>query len=369
MLSRRETTAAPMDLHIFNPEHETVMAYGCRHVTVPHAVQELRMSLGWLPALWARDGDMVLVDDAPFAVKAASKARVPKADVLYMEKGGLEGQSFDNIIPWGWDEAVRSMLEGMRLSSPSVPGARRVDDIRLRSSRENNKAAIEAVRTGIESLTCGECERVASFGEAVSAVERWGRAVAKAPWSSSGRGIRYLDAGRLTAEEHWLKNVLRRQGCVVMEPYYNKVRDFAMEFRALDGGVEYCGLSLFHTCNGGYTGNIIAPEEEKMRMLRRYIPDDTIMKARECVMEYAAKQLQGVYSGPFGVDMMVVAGEKGRGFLLHPFVEMNLRRTMGHVALDISDAETGATRVMRIRHNVNYYLKISDLDNNFVQVI
>jgi hypothetical protein len=54
------------------------------------------------------------------------------------------------------------------------------------------------------------------------------------------------------------------------------------------------------------------------------------------------------YEGPFGIDMMVVANpdatsEKSlaadieeRQFLLHPCVEINLRRTMGHVALALT---------------------------------
>ena len=33
--------------------------------------------------------------------------------------------------------------------------------------------------------------------------------------------------------------------------------------------------------------------------------------------------------------MMVVATDEKDGFLLHPCVEINLRRTMGHVALSI----------------------------------
>ena len=361
-----------MDLHIFNPEHEIAMAWNQPHVTAPHAVEELRMSLGWMPSLWAKDDDVVLVDDTAYAVKAASKARgVPKADVLYLEKDDLVGKTFDNIIPWGWDKALKTMLDERQIISPTMPSAEIVDETRQLSSRELNVQAIKTIRSGIESLTCGDCFCARTMQDAIETIKRiHGDTVVKSPWSSSGRGIRYIDSHRrLEAEERWLANVLSRQGCVVIEPYYNKVKDFAMEF-AIDGAeVRYKGLSLFHTYNGGYAGNIIASEEEKRDILHRYIPDELLIMIRERIADYAKQQLAGIYNGPFGVDMMVVADANGQGFVVHPFVELNLRRTMGHVALDIRDAETGTTRVMRIRHNVNYYLKISDLNNNFVQVL
>ena len=63
--------------------------------------------------------------------------------------------------------------------------------------------------------------------------------------------------------------------------------------------------------------------------------------------------LEGKYVGPFGVDMMI-AEEK-----LHPCVEINLRRTMGHVALALSPADDDLVRVMRIEYvDGTYKLKI-----------
>lgn len=55
-------------------------------------------------------------------------------------------------------------------------------------------------------------------------------------------------------------------------------------------------------------------------------------------------------SGPFGVDMMVVARPEADGFLLHPCVEINLRRTMGHVALTIP-----RRGVMQVAYTDNHY--------------
>ena len=80
-----------MKLHIFNPEHDIALAFNRRHQTMPHAAQELRMNLGWIPALWAGDGDVVLVDDVPYAVKAAKRSGLKMADVLFLGKGEIKG--------------------------------------------------------------------------------------------------------------------------------------------------------------------------------------------------------------------------------------------------------------------------------------
>jgi hypothetical protein len=65
------------------------------------------------------------------------------------------------------------------------------------------------------------------------------------------------------------------------------------------------------------------------------------------------------YEGPFGIDMMIVASNDG--CLLHPCIEINLRRTMGHVALSLMPDDDELVRVMRIELNDHYKLKINKL--------
>ena len=62
-----------MTLHIFNPEHDIALASGLANFTAPHAGRLLRHDLGYLPALWAEPGDMVLVDDPEYAKQALRK--------------------------------------------------------------------------------------------------------------------------------------------------------------------------------------------------------------------------------------------------------------------------------------------------------
>lgn len=177
--------------------------------------------------------------------------------------------------------------------------------------------------------------------------------VIKAPWSSSGRGLRYLDLQNEGINDHlqgWIKNVIRKQGLVMVEPYYNKIRDFGMEFTAhKNGEIEYLGLSVFSTSNGAYMGNILAPEDEKEELLSRYINADILIEIRNTITNIMNGKLKGIYTGPFGIDMMIVNGGK-----IHPCVELNLRRTMGHVALDLTH-KMKENRIMRMEFNAGHY--------------
>lgn len=135
-----------------------------------------------------------------------------------------------------------------------------------------------------------------------------------------------------------------------------------MEFESDGRGqVRYLGLSLFHTQNGAYTGNILASEDEKQEMISRYVSIELLDAVREKICSYLGALYKGRYAGPFGVDMMVVRGEDEQHFLLNPCVEINLRRTMGHVALALS-GQVVSDHVMRVEYSDNTYkLKIKQL--------
>ena len=63
--------------------------------------------------------------------------------------------------------------------------------------------------------------------------------------------------------------------------------------------------------------------------------------------------------------MMVVASAGGTTpCLVHPCVEINLRRTMGHVALALQPTPLEPQQLMRIDYDGHYHLKINTLKTN-----
>ena len=89
-------------------------------------------------------------------------------------------------------------------------------------------------------------------------------------------------------------------------------------------------------------------------MISRYITDDLLVAVREKICSALGERYRDKYAGPFGVDMMVVRGDDQQHFLLNPCVEINLRRTMGHVALALS-RQVPSDQVMRIEYSDNTY--------------
>ena len=359
-----------MNLHIFNPEHDIALGYNRKHLTIPHTVQELRMNLGWLPAIWASDGDVVLVDDAPFSIKAATHWHGSKAEVLFLSQEELKGIQFDAVVPWGWDSTLCDRLEKAGVSKEILPSEEALKEIRQLSNRRTANKVLLALREELRDITCGDSAYVTTSEEGRELLREWKHIVVKSPWSCSGRGIRYIEEEPSPSQKGFIHNVMKTQGGMMVEPYYNKVMDFGMEFKIdIDGHVDYLGLSLFHTVNGAYTGNLLATETEKREMLARYIDMSIIDIIRECASLHCQNLLKDKYMGPFGIDMMIVKHKNRTHFLVHPCVEINLRRTMGHVALSIPTSALEPKRVMTIEHDVNYCLKVNVIENCFVKTL
>ena len=367
-----------MRLHIFNPEHDIALAADLERFTAPHAGRQMRASLGFLPAFWAEDGDLVLVDEKEAAAEAVRHMKGYAADVTFVDTADLahtDLTALTAIEPWGWDKTLCFQLakadDGLRRLMPS---ADRLRLIRQASSRRFAAEHLLPELTRLDPRLTGESRYCETAEEVAELLRRNGRSVVKAPWSCSGRGVRYVDDALDAHGLGWLRNVMGQQGGVTVEPMYQKVMDFGMEF-CIGGGheaaehVSYCGLSLFDTAHGTYCGSILATEADKRRMLSRNVDLSLLDRVTERIKELLAGHLAGFYTGPLGIDMMVVAGsgDGSDGYLLHPCVELNLRRTMGHVALALSPDEFGPRKLMRITYGSGKYkMRITTTGENLL---
>ena len=363
-----------MVLHVFNPEHDLALASGLSNFTAPHAGRRLRADLGYLPALWAGEDDCVLVEHVEQARRAFSRlrARVGGSPRRFVDKSQLSRLPIDRVSPWGWDLALRAALIRYGVSPEACAGEAEIAAVRDYSHRRHAAEVLRRLLCHMPQDSFLETPVEAVSVEAVEeCMSRSSRLVVKAPWSSSGRGVRFIDGALSGYHRGWLRNTIAQQGSVMVEPFYSKVKDFGMEFEALpDGQIRYLGLSLFDTRNGAYTGNIIASEEDKLDIISRYIPISSIDFVRAKVTDALRAVISGHYAGPFGVDMMILSNPDGQGFSVHPSVEINLRRTMGHVAIEMADASLSASaasshfalpRVMQITLSDKYRIHIRRL--------
>lgn len=292
----------------------------------------------------------------------------------------LKTEFLDSVHPWGWNLSLKGELERLGMPEIMLPTDAVLNKVREVSSRQ--WAALHLQR-GVEYVT--EKARVKEL------ILQHGKAVVKAPWSSSGRGVKYVSAedfrtaGDYPTFERWVANMIYHQGGVTVEPLYNKVRDFAMEFEMKDGKALYRGLSLFDTIKNAYSGNVLCSEDDKVEMLKPLISEAQLAGIRQRIIEVMEPALKDIYSGPFGVDMMICTkGEKDEfceavlnqegedvnrtGLGVVPCIEINLRRTMGHVAIDLyehlvanssDEMKTNRTNIMRVEYDGNrYHLRI-----------
>jgi hypothetical protein len=178
-----------------------------------------------------------------------------------------------------------------------------------------------------------------------------GSTIIKAPWSSSGRGVKPFTVH----SAQFIDSTIAKQGSIIAEAECQRIMDFALEYEATpEGRVEYRGLSLFTTVNGAYKGNLLLPEEEKLAILAEHVDIELLRQVSLLIKQFLAPRLKGIYFGPLGVDMMVCERS-----LLNPCIEINLRRTMGHVALALTaQGNRGTMSVLYNKERDKYELTV-----------
>ena len=315
-----------MKIYIFNPENDMALADGRPGFTAPASARQMRNDLCWLPKWWAEDEDLVWDGREP-----------------------LHLQPSDEILPWGWSPALIHELRRAGVTDEFLPTEEQMNRLRDLSHRQT---AVEALRRlnedGIaEGFSCGESRLCKSWQDVETARDYFAAQGAgcllKAPWSCSGKGLMMSDA---PDAERWTRRILRQQGSVVAERKLNRLADFALLF-SLDGqgGVEYRGLSLFHTNEAGaYTGNWLAPEGEKLGWLLQYVAPQPLVEIRRWWEQYLTRFS---YKGPVGIDMMLA--REG----LCPCIEINWRMTMGFVAQLLT--EQGRTGKLLVQYIYGQY--------------
>ena len=326
-------------LYIFNPENDMALADGKPGYTPPAQIQQIRRELWWLPQWWADDDDIVWNGEERLSLSDNTR-----------------------ILPWGWSPALRHQLQQAGVQESLLPSAERIEYIRQLSHRRTAVTLLQELREQLplDGHFAGESTLCQSMEEVEETVSRYGEALLKSPWSSSGRGIIKATPDPSQGERNHLeepchsplpwkgrgRQFLRQQGSVVVERFLHKVADFALEFW-LDGkgGVAYRGLSLFYTNErGAYLGNWVAPEEQKFQWLAQYIPPQWLMEIRKWWEERLS---HFDYSGPVGIDMMLA--QEG----VCPCIEVNWRMTMGLVSCLV--AEQGRYGRMVVEYIYGHY--------------
>ena len=302
-----------------------------------------------------------------------------------------DGKAFDRLCPWGWNPSLVRRLREAGIPEALLPDAERMQTLRTLSGRQTAVRVLQRLHERWrETSECldgaallGTSFVLTTEAEVKAFVEGRPHALLKAPWSGSGRGVQYTH-GQVTAPlQGWVRHVLHTQQAVVGEPFYEKVIDFAMEFRVEAGSetatgtsvssamaasaitasagstvaasamaasamaaslsaspsrVRFTGYSLFETdARGIYKENWLASDAAIEARLAAYVPVADLHRLRRLLEEELEEALQGAYEGYLGVDLMICRGSAAGTYALHPCVEINLRTNMGVLARRLYD--------------------------------
>ena len=222
----------------------------------------------------------------------------------------------EKVIPWGWDAVVRQRLLTAGCRVGLLP-----DDVWL-----------ERLRQLQHRSTLLPLQPETRWAHSVEEVEQLLRtlpsAVLKAPWSGSGRGIRWVERSLSEHDKQWIHRVASQQRGVIVEPRRYIALEFALEYEVrLRSGkptLYFRGLSLFESQRGVYRGNRLLDDDAIRQQVEQLT--DTLPATRRRVERWLHRTVVPHYCGPLGIDLYV--DRQGR---LH-VSEMNLRHTMGMVA-------------------------------------
>lgn len=322
--------------YVFNPDSDMALANGDANYLPPRSARRMADDLAFLPVWYADEGDSVLIphSDTLYYWSKTFPDGVFHSEIKWItERETLPSQ---RVSPWGWNLALVKRLSTRGLPAGYLPTWEEMDLMRQLSCRQT---AVEVLTSVAQSLSAGhpligESAFCLTEEEVARRVASFPATMLKAPWSSSGKGLRRAQGQYTPPLSGWCARTISQQGGLVVEPLYNKVKDFAMEFHSSGDGspLSFVGYSSFVTdANGSYEGNRLMTDEEIETDLSHYVPRETLHIVRLTLQRLIGERISLHYAGYVGVDMMICMDGQG-GYRLHPCVEVNLRMNMGVVA-------------------------------------
>ena len=287
-------------LHIANTDLEFELTdslplnEGLRRNPIVHQLQ-------FLPLLYRNEGDGVGVTDLPSsgpACQLLSDSSLP----------------YDQIESWGPSKAIADWAKkrGLLYEMPPWEVVKQV----------NSKAFSFA-----QTPPLPQAELLYAWND----LERWmgaveGPKVLKSCFGLSGQGHLLLPAAEEKIRQFTEKE-FQAERPVIAEPWVTRRLDFSTQWvLRKQGEIEYVGSPVLQSDSlGRYAGNLIGEEE---KIFGHYLPK--LNQHKEIAQVVLKKMASLGFFGNVGFDSLIWGED-----ILHAVVEINARKTMGWVALQI----------------------------------
>ncbi len=320
-------------LYLFNPDNDLALANNDENYMSPKSAQLLETDLALLP-IWYADPDSYVLGkshpNASYLEKMKSIFPITSSLITFPE---VEKLSDFKLSPWGWNKALLKRMRLLGCKDEALLSDSEVDNIRTLTHRSTGVKLLQAIPKSTQ--LCGFSFVLSHLDDLKSIASKLGHILLKAPYSGSGKGLKWSKGAVDVATLNWCSRVIDNQESVIVEPVYNKVSDFAMEFYiSAEHTIHFVGYSSFNTSiNGAYIGNnLLSDDLFEDELNYKYFEHQFMQRTRHVLAPLLLNTVSPHYTGPLGVDMMVCKFEDEPIFRLHPCVEINLRMNMGLVS-------------------------------------
>lgn len=329
-----------MKLYVFNPDADMALGNNEENYMAPATIRRMAEDLALLPIWYAQPGSGVLAPSAYNAEYLKRMQQLFRLDVQLVTEPELADYADVLVIPWGWNPAIRKRLLKGGILERRLPCAEYMSLYRNLASRYSSLLLFYLLKRFGSDYVHGEYPILydGSKGkELLSEIDAkmFDKGfVMKSLWSGSGKGLRWCRQKVTESTYKWCARMLKEDGAFIIEPIYDKVEDFAMEFYS-DGNkkVRFMGYSRFTTDNkGAYRSNLLTSDSQVEEWIQQYVPLEALIKLRDDLQDFLEPLVGRLYVGYFGIDMLVYRQKKGHPYAINPCVEINMRMNMGVVA-------------------------------------
>lgn len=348
-------------LHWFNPNAEShARAHYRREKFTSNKIQvALEHDLEMVMLAWCRRDDMVLMRRPPsrehLARLKGAGFELPEIVALDCPDDIPVGRKLGGLRPWAWSPECSKQLSVYAADVQSgVPWQWRADAPARWFSKEigvrlNDKLGVS------DGVGCF-CQDEESAWSAVQRFQQEGEVLLKAPYDCAGRGHQRIKSDSSEQEIRLgIIKTITAHGGIVVEPWLDRVLDFSSLYEmTATGEVKYIGMTeMENDAAGRFIGTRVYPKwgtgipPEIAEFLFR---EADVMAWYRTKIPAALSELLEGYMGPVGVDAMVYRNTEGSLALRH-IIELNVRMTMGRVALELQKksgpGKAGRLKILR----------------------
>uniref|UniRef100_UPI003217611F hypothetical protein n=1 Tax=uncultured Draconibacterium sp. TaxID=1573823 RepID=UPI003217611F len=337
------------NIYYFNPTCEYAVANGTTSWQPNRILQKMEADLAILPLFFAHSYDKIIVPELPSESYLHTLQNIGIQSPGFILKKNINSGNINfrvnQLNPWGWSPAAHKFLAPLKSfcseEFKKSPVFNWKPEYKNYYSKKFARDILHQITRQYPSehfIGQNQLTEICTTKEDFEfLMQKWGKLMIKAPWSSSGRGLQPIRYKPIHPKV-WAKilAIVKDQGYAIAEPYLNKVIDLAFQFKMQKGKVTFLGLSNFSTdYKGQYNGNSLNGLPDTL--------DPEVTQFVQCVPGFVVQPLIRIlesselarsYEGYFGVDTLIFKDENGQ-LKVNPCLEINVRHNMGLLSLQL----------------------------------